>query len=753
MSYRRPSAPHEPFWHSPGQRAPSPYQRFPLDDFNQSTDFDVEDFIFHNERPASHGYGYEPHYQPVAEPPEYRRREPSPLFGQGPNWTQHGRQAGPPVYNHHPRDEMHNRRMGTSQQAGPTFNQPPPQARQGPHPQRNPQKGRALNRADPLPPQAHHAPRARSEVRQVRKPEVPPPGVEEFTCTDIASNIAEETQPLPVAHPGPPPEPRQDTSKDNDKKNGSSDDIILHPVTKVPVKRKPNGTYELVEDETKKKAKKARPPSPPPRPKKLPEEIGDGCYCELCDLVCSGPLNLRMHISGAKHKLNEAKVEKGEKVVMRKHLGKKIKGRITKEGPIPATHNQEETPLIGLDYVTRVVFPDKDASEDLFECSLCDKKDMMYASIYQHIMGRAHRKAYIRKLKPDLADQYSNIANVYDKNGQLQRRQNSDLSALLNNISKIAAERDGPGEMQIRLSNERETDGEDIEDYGVEGYDSDPDVMGCLPPGTEPENRGSVKRLGQNHPHLSAEPPEYPAIPRPPYSRQDPSERMPQRDTPVLPHSRLQPAGRGTPEPPITRLHPRSPSPDRPPPVTRLPSRALSPEEVPPHAPPTPINHALPSVTRLPPLSASPRPEVNAHTENTPPPMTRLPSKETPPIMNQIISPADLPPLTDEQLRFYCSDVFIAQEYRRRFGDPKPPASTAQPEGTQDNTQTKEISDSANAGGITVETLLKSMSNSMVNNEEDASMAMRITRALTQATLKYRLREKDFAVQKKDGKR
>ena len=49
------------------------------------------------------------------------------------------------------------------------------------------------------------------------------------------------------------------------------------------------------------------------------------------------------------------------------------------------------------------------------------------------------------------------------------------------------------------------------------------------------------------------------------------------------------------------------------------------------------------------------------------------------PVLSPIYSSAaDLPPLTDEQLRCYCSDVFIAQEYRRRFGDPTKEVAASQ---------------------------------------------------------------------------
>ena len=71
-----------------------------------------------------------------------------------------------------------------------------------------------------------------------------------------------------------------------------------------------------------------------------------------------------------------------------------------------------------------------------------------------------------RKLKPDLAEQYSTVVDVYSENVKLQQREASDLPVLLNSIIKIAAKRDGPGQIFIRLSNEMDSEEEEYQpDY------------------------------------------------------------------------------------------------------------------------------------------------------------------------------------------------------------------------------------------------------------------------------------------------
>lgn len=66
-----------------------------------------------------------------------------------------------------------------------------------------------------------------------------------------------------------------------------------------------------------------------------------------------------------------------------------------------------------------------------------------------------------RKLKPDLAEQYCTVEEVYKHNEKLQKRECDDLAVLLNSIIKIAVKRDGPGQTHIRLSSERDCDVQD----------------------------------------------------------------------------------------------------------------------------------------------------------------------------------------------------------------------------------------------------------------------------------------------------
>ncbi|XP_022079785.1 uncharacterized protein LOC110973354 isoform X1 [Acanthaster planci] len=751
MSYRRPL--HEPFWQGHGPGDPSSYhQRVSSDDFGPTTTFNIEEYMFGNEAqqpyhqepsagPAGQAYLFGSQYPSVTETHGYQQNEgPNPAFNRSPNWPPNSSAATPPVYENHPASHVHDGRMDAGpSKVGPSNQQPQVHLNQGPRPQ--PDRRRSGTRwRENTPPRSGstYGPPFSTKVLHIDSNEPKPLGVTKFSCADSDPGMAEKPELLAEPRLNAPPDPAEATEKTNDP------DIILHPVTKEPVKRKPNGTYELVGGTTKKKAKSAPPTCPKPR--KLPEEIGDGCYCELCDVVCSGPVNLRMHINGAKHKLNEAKVEKGEGTIMRRRLDKKLRSRFEKEGPIPSSHNQEETPLIGLDFVTRVVVPDQDESEDLYECSLCDKKDLRSTSVYEHVLGRSHRKAYIRKLKPDLADQYASIATVYSKNGQLKRRPGSDLSALLNGIIKVAAKRDGPGEMQIRLYNEKEVDGDGTEDYGIENYESDPDnPVVDLPLGMEPEDRGNVDHPGRKRPNLL----EYPSIPRSPYRHVDPrqpSESTPERGswaTPSRTHSHQRSNRRTIPDRPSRSYDPRASPPGDSLRTHSLPVCHPGPRhwDKPLPVPPAPSDHHLlpQSVKRLTPWSASPPPTALD--------VTRLPPKETLPTSNQNRLPADLSPLTEEQLRFYCSDIFIAQEYRRRFGDR--PSSQ---ESNQTNDNSNRISQ-AKMEGVSVETLLESLSDTMVQSEDDAKMAMELTRALTQATLKFMLQEKDFAIQKMDGKR
>ncbi|XP_033639954.1 uncharacterized protein LOC117300321 isoform X1 [Asterias rubens] len=437
----------------------------------------------------------------------------------------------------------------------------------------------------------------------------------------------------------------------------------------------------------------------------------NGChYCKLCDVECSGPLNLKMHLKGAKHKRNlqtkDPSCNQGAVGACKK---RSKRNGLRRGGFVPLCHNQKDRPIIGLDFVTRVVSPD--ANDDTYECSLCDISDISRRRIYLHVMAKTHRQAYIKKLKPDLAEQYCTVEDVYKQNEKLQKRESVDLAVLLNSIIKIAAKRDGPGQTNIRLSSERESD---VEDEQQDDMMDDVEIPFASPPDSQTDEASSP-------------------------------------DTPSMddatPSNTSQPSAQLTYQSKAT-FQPSKKSTEATPP----PSQAFSFEVVAPNL--------QTSSSDIPDVLTSKQPSmgvgqfqqdasISNDKQSTSMRHSNV-SKTMPSTAFSQVSPMPLPTcLTNDQLRHYCSDVFIAQEHQRRFGDIMMPLSNY----LRSSGSNIGISKVFSGGSRSGDTLLNTLSDPEVISEEDAALATDLTRALSQATFKYRLKQKNFTGLEIQGKK
>ncbi|KAK3588052.1 hypothetical protein CHS0354_012098 [Potamilus streckersoni] len=164
------------------------------------------------------------------------------------------------------------------------------------------------------------------------------------------------------------------------------------------------------------------------------EQIAVPYHCKLCDVLCTGPITYKMHLDGSKHKTNVALAEKGEII-------KDIPS--STEESQPSTFSEcakdcDDTPLIGLQYVTE--FHTDDGQMTRFVCNLCecwcDGK-----TIIPHLTGLKHRQNYFEEEHPHI---YNHITSFNLKKSK------ADLTESVTLFAKDVEEKEGRKEVKIR---------------------------------------------------------------------------------------------------------------------------------------------------------------------------------------------------------------------------------------------------------------------------------------------------------------
>ncbi|XP_041479101.1 titin-like isoform X2 [Lytechinus variegatus] len=131
-------------------------------------------------------------------------------------------------------------------------------------------------------------------------------------------------------------------------------------------------------------------------------------YCTLCEVQTTSQENFDMHNDGMRHKANVERQKRGEDVVKgsrnKGNRGKKKKITVTGEEivEIQPIIDKCKEPLVGLEMINEYLRQEWQ-TETYFYCTLCEARFQL-VNFIAHVTGYRHRYSYIKIKRPDAKD-------------------------------------------------------------------------------------------------------------------------------------------------------------------------------------------------------------------------------------------------------------------------------------------------------------------------------------------------------------